>query len=179
MVPDPRDQRRSPPGGWRGGGGAEPSGPPLGTLVGLNQQAGLGCQSLVLLDVVLLEAQRDPLGHLQVLLEATLRTAGLRREEEDEKNSEQLVWGGRRTMKVLKDPVTSSGFTSLVVKSFTQSMKQFSVSLLYVPRNSLNCSTHKFTLFSSPKGSSARIGRDGSPHLFDLVRFGRLSSHRL
>lgn len=33
---------------------------------------------------------------------------------------------------------TSSGFTSLVVKSRTQSMKQFSVTLLYVPRNSLN-----------------------------------------
>lgn len=33
---------------------------------------------------------------------------------------------------------TSSGFTSRVVKSFTQSMKQFSVTLLYVPRNSLN-----------------------------------------
>lgn len=35
--------------------------------------------------------------------------------------------------------ITSSGFTSRVVKSFTQSMKQFSVTLLYVPRNSLNC----------------------------------------
>lgn len=33
---------------------------------------------------------------------------------------------------------TSSGFTSLLVKSLTQSMKQFSVTLLYVPRNSLN-----------------------------------------
>lgn len=45
---------------------------------GRSQQSGLGCQRLVLLDVVLLEAQGDPLGHLQVLLQAQLRAAGLR-----------------------------------------------------------------------------------------------------
>lgn len=40
---------------------------------------------------------------------------------------------------------TSSAFTSLLVKSFTQSMKQFSVTLLYVPRNSLNCEVSRET----------------------------------
>ena len=58
----------------------------------------------------------------------------------------QNSWSGegggrcRIETRLWKDPFTSSGFTSLLVKSFTQSMKQFSVSLLYVPRNSLNCS---------------------------------------
>lgn len=37
-----------------------------------SQQSGLGCQGLVLLDVVLLEAHGDPLGHLQVLLQTRL-----------------------------------------------------------------------------------------------------------
>lgn len=37
------------------------------------------------------------------------------------------------------EQLDSSGFTSRLVKSLTQSMKQFSVTLLYVPKNSLNC----------------------------------------
>lgn len=44
------------------------------------QQPGLRCQSFVLLDVVLLEAHGDPLGHLQVLLQTQLRAAGLKRQ---------------------------------------------------------------------------------------------------
>ena len=80
-------------------GWLSPAGPQSGRpLVGLDQQTGLGRQRLVLLDVVLLETQGDPLGHLQVLLEAALGAAGLGREEEDEKISKQLVWGGRRKM---------------------------------------------------------------------------------
>merc|ERR1719419_1565021 len=43
----------------------------------LSQQSGFSGQSLVLLDVVLLEPHRDPLSHLQILLQARLRTAGL------------------------------------------------------------------------------------------------------
>ena len=68
----------------RGRGGAEPSGPPLGTLVGLNQQAGLGCQSLVLLDVVLLKRSEI----LWVIFRYFWRQL-----------SEQLVCGGRRKMR--------------------------------------------------------------------------------
>merc|ERR1719419_82920 len=45
----------------------------------LSQQSGFSGQSLVLLDVVLLEPHRDPLSHLQILLQARLRTAGLLR----------------------------------------------------------------------------------------------------
>lgn len=43
-----------------------------------SQQSGLRCQGLVLLDVVLLEAHGDPLGHLQVLLQTRLRASELR-----------------------------------------------------------------------------------------------------
>lgn len=46
-----------------------------------SQQPGLGRQRLVLLDVVLLEAHGDPLGHLQVLLQTQLGAAGLRGQE--------------------------------------------------------------------------------------------------
>lgn len=53
-----------------------------------------------------------------------------------------------RCLKVIRHHFlfTSSGFTSLLVKSFTQSMKQFSVTLLYVPRNSLNCNVSRETV---------------------------------
>lgn len=53
-----------------------------------------------------------------------------------------------RDLKVIRHHFlfTSSGFTSLLVKSFTQSMKQFSVTLLYVPRNSLNCNVSRETV---------------------------------
>lgn len=47
--------------------------------VRLAQESGFGGQRLVLLDVVLLEAHGDPLGHLQVLLETRLGAAGLKR----------------------------------------------------------------------------------------------------
>lgn len=44
----------------------------------LAQESSFSSQRLVLLDVVLLEAHGNPLGHLQVLLETRLRAAGLR-----------------------------------------------------------------------------------------------------
>lgn len=47
------------------------------TSARLTQQTRFGSQSLVLLNVIFLEAHGDPLGHLQVLLQAGLRAAGL------------------------------------------------------------------------------------------------------
>lgn len=48
------------------------------------QQSGFCSESFVLLNVVLLEAHGDPLGHLQVLLQAGLRAAGLEPHEQQQ-----------------------------------------------------------------------------------------------
>lgn len=86
-----------------------------------------------------------------------------------------------RDLKVIRHHFlfTSSGFTSLLVKSFTQSMKQFSVTLLYVPRNSLNCNVSRETVdirnVLRLSGTSTR-----APffyYLFDLVGLRHLNRH--